>query len=1256
MLFNRTRVFSFLSTLLFLPSLLLSQASSVENLKKGASEAGLPAVISGSPENALLSRLVSENMDKYTGLLNVNIPIYNFKSRSIEVPISLQTTANAPKVDELGGWAGFGWYLNAGGAITRVMKNMPDEYSVTQANPTAPLQTFNRTISSTFNFNGYGYLSLLNRNVDLDRFNLHGTGGNTYTVEEKREIIKRGAWNTSNSHPDVGYDLEPDEFTFSFGPYSGKFVFTATGELRIISDANISITPTITNGKITNFIVKTDDGYQYEFGGYALNAVEDTKLKTNSKSIQYSYLYVGYLDNLQVTLKEINGFSQQSGYTRVHFYERAPKILTTEGLVGQNCSTGPCIYEPGELLDFWHAHNNNESEYFEYPSTWYLTKITSPLSDVVNFLYTNNGAQSYITSRNIIGNSPSNIPVSTFPSGYTSFDVFASTNPPVPCLGLSNEYGQYPTFGSTTISANRITVQSKKLSEINSSQGYKVNFIATTSRLDLITDKLLNKIQVTYNDQLIKEFDFGYETAYNSESSEVVSATLKAPVRYFAPGSGTYLGTDFNRTVNSSETGAYLDNTERYRHFLSSIIEGGQNNEKIPAYQFTYFDKNELPFRTSLSQDRYGFSKNANDVNQPVLSKLFAGVLKSIKYPTGGTKEFEYSFSGNNEVWNGLKVDRIIERENNLANGIVTHYSYGTYVPTDNAASLYSLPDGVFSLVINSETKHFVASEKNFGSQARSTRFNPPSLSRGVGGGYSYIEVAKEGNGKHRTEFITSQQYPDLSNSTMLVSSLSGGFEANLSSGGYPYPFPPLTNNDWKRGQPSAEYFIDSKGKKIKSIHYEYSISNSHNGIGEKPIYGLITTKYRIKYGGDWDWSVYGRYNYTHGRVLPSLTTVKFYSENQDVVSESIVLNQYEKTTLNNKEYIFLQETKTSDLNQQFDYKVFKYPHQYTTSTDDFGQGITNLKNKGVLNAVIETYEYKAMTNASARLYFNGGINKYKTDLPVVDQVYTFQPRSSVYSFTPSSIIGNMFKFDENYKPVIKFNEYTLLGNPRSMQKEGDTKQVFLWDYNDTYPVAKIMNVDDAGAVAYSSFEADSKGGWNYDQAKVIADEGVTGQKIYELSSSGISKYVTPLLPQPPALAYDKKYLLAFWVKGSVPNVITTQPDPGGGSTIIMNAATVPKRVKGEWKYFEVIIQNAVQVNISMASPQSPAAFIDELRLHPINAQMSTITYKPLVGITSETDLNGRTVYYEYDNLGRLHIVKDDNGNILKTTQYNYKQ
>jgi YD repeat-containing protein len=64
--------------------------------------------------------------------------------------------------------------------------------------------------------------------------------------------------------------------------------------------------------------------------------------------------------------------------------------------------------------------------------------------------------------------------------------------------------------------------------------------------------------------------------------------------------------------------------------------------------------------------------------------------------------------------------------------------------------------------------------------------------------------------------------------------------------------------------------------------------------------------------------------------------------------------------------------------------------------------------------------------------------------------------------------------------------------------------------------------------------------------------------------------------------------------------------------------------------------------------------WIDELRLHPSESTMTTSTYEPLIGVTSMTDPTNRTRFYEYNNLGRLIRIRDQDGFIIEQYQYNF--
>jgi YD repeat-containing protein len=55
-------------------------------------------------------------------------------------------------------------------------------------------------------------------------------------------------------------------------------------------------------------------------------------------------------------------------------------------------------------------------------------------------------------------------------------------------------------------------------------------------------------------------------------------------------------------------------------------------------------------------------------------------------------------------------------------------------------------------------------------------------------------------------------------------------------------------------------------------------------------------------------------------------------------------------------------------------------------------------------------------------------------------------------------------------------------------------------------------------------------------------------------------------------------------------------------------------------------------------------------------ALVTSFTYTPLLGVTSQTDANNNTIFYEYDAFGRLKTVRDTEGNLVKKLAYGYKQ
>jgi YD repeat-containing protein len=105
-----------------------------------AAQADLPKVYVPSPEASALMRYIDYPVNYGTGLVQIDIPLYEIKTGDLTLPISLSYHASGLKVQEADGWVAAGWTLNAEPTITRSIKGAEDEKYL--ANSSSPTDNF----------------------------------------------------------------------------------------------------------------------------------------------------------------------------------------------------------------------------------------------------------------------------------------------------------------------------------------------------------------------------------------------------------------------------------------------------------------------------------------------------------------------------------------------------------------------------------------------------------------------------------------------------------------------------------------------------------------------------------------------------------------------------------------------------------------------------------------------------------------------------------------------------------------------------------------------------------------------------------------------------------------------------------------------------------------------------------------------------------------------------------------------------------
>jgi YD repeat-containing protein len=654
------------------------------------------------------------------------------------------------------------------------------------------------------------------------------------------------------------------------------------------------------------------------------------------------------------------------------------------------------------------------------------------------------------------------------------------------------------------------------------------------------------------------------------------------------------------------------------------------------------------------------YSSSSNRSVNPIYAKK--GILKKITYPTGGSTTFE--FESNTQA--NYDMDQHLFSQPKDAKG--DFYSGGLRIakmtnndpfhPTKNKVTAFSydgdnnrssgrieeLPiyayyqdrivvDMIQDVVLNqwftkvTDDADFIAMRQtslfNLGSRSANTYYSKVTVIHGING-----EDGKE-------EYRYSTLLPQLSAAQMEI------------------PFAATWYQDWKNLLISEAHYkrVGSADVKTEETSYDYqSIRSTENVKGIRVGAQVVVHDY---VDGTFDHQNDDNHQYVAAEEMfvsdyTYLThkTARVY-DGQDPSNFMVVETFYEidPVTLCNR------STRTISPMGQEEKITRTYTSDYTNSGP-----FNNLLTVGIMLAhdvfglVVE--EIKTIDNRVV----GATLTSYDFSAPESSTVMKLDTRLSLgaHDMAEATIDRGNLVFDERYKPVIVYSHHDAKGNLLVQQPVDGPATAILWDYNNNLPVAEasigkpdknvevtilrrptgeIMGTEAVPNFAYTSFEGTNPGRWlNIQASQVVTDPNApTGNKTYQLTATGLSYN----------FIRRTDYYLYVWKNGSGSLNVTSD---GGTPTLELMTEG-----HGGWQLFRAVISNASTVSVS------GTAMIDELRLFPTDAQLNTMTHIPGLGVQSRTDVNGRITYFSYDSYGRLQYVRDMQGNLVKSYDYQYQ-
>lgn len=1158
----------------------------------------------------LLSNLtISAQVNLQTGAAEYSLPLYSYTdpANRIGTGITLHyMSGNGLKVNDIPSSVGAGWELQCGGFIQRIQHGEPDDQKRYTEMAYTDLGTLGAYPSGNYVNNYYpnGYIY-----SEYDPTVWINNGGGYTPVFEyfQRKYLPK---------PEYMADLEQDIFAFNFNGRTGQFVISkpqnGVSEIKTLYDSKLKIQKIDGDLNNTNNIRTTISEFQI----------------TDENGIKYIFK--------DAELSQLCTYDQNEAYD--------PDGLPYSGPSYQMYYQGTY---PSSNPNLRVVRSTTKNAFVK--NKWYLSEIVNPLTGVKI--------------------------------------IFEYEDYQIDIEGLRT--GQYNNADSRTefsVVRSRIIGTCKRLKKIKSSLSEIVEFnYYSSARIDIPADKSLINIDIRYGGQskMKWEFEMGYfvknlirplNYSFTTEDKAWSRLCLQSLKRtgtdgiseppyvfsYYLTSGGFY--TSYVPPLFSFYTDAWgYFNPAMFTQFGDQLYHAYGGNE-LPKYVYVNRTDGGLKLRPTIE------SKN--------------GILKSVRNTLGGTLEYEYElnyFYGVSDIYYGTGGVRVNKTNfNDDINGSTQIKEY-KYLKEDGVTtSGWGGSDGQISQISSllkvykkcGDQKYVGMVNKEVSSTLRqNVRLDPEiglSFKEGTinqllwgiiasiiadllsPNSAEYTATERNSN-MYASHNIIPFQYSRVEVINKMLSGTAGKTVYEFTSPDeantlFDIDFPTLSTPfsskqryaSWLYGLPKKITIYDKDNNIIRKVENEYTpykyfhTTASQKWVANKRTFDCYTLPSNGTGTTEIDHDVYYP---ICGRV--ELTRTKLYECNSNGECNPVITDY----SYSSNNYLVNKIAATNSKGELIETET-KYPGDYTIA--------------GVMQIMQQNYNYINFPVAT-QTFITKGLDKYLLSGNVsnfsavpggdIKTIGTYSAKmvepvlSTSVAFNSNQLIPNTTYYEENGTIT-----YNANGNP--VQTTSDKGKVSnIYDYDNKLSIATIINASNTD-VAYTSFEADGKGGWDFNFQDVSEEFSPTGKKCFKSVFGNTGATISRSIDN------TKKYTLSFWRKGDNP-VMT-------GATYTLKK-TYANTGTG-YTYYEYEVTSGTSVNIAGRTGTSLFDYVyyvfnlDEIRLYPTEARMSTATYDPLFGKTSECDENGRITYTEYDNLGKLKLVRDQHRNVIKAYEYNYKQ